>query len=188
MVVAFLKIIKTIHTCIYTYITPSRENSLVLVLTGFFPNAYKHTLNLFVLQKWDTHTHNHRICCFLLSIHYLWTSVHVRKCWLKKKIFSSVLSDSDPGDPLWLGMVFSCGAHSTFTKANQKNGGIIVRILVAKREMKSCGNLIQVLSWQWTSRKVEFRSCSEVSFRDLLNLILHKHNSAILLLSVFFFF
>lgn len=85
MVVAFLKIIKTIHTCIYTYITPSRENSLVLVLTGFFPNAYKHTLNLFVLQKWDTHRHNHRICCFLLSIHYLWTSVRVGKFWLKKK-------------------------------------------------------------------------------------------------------
>lgn len=36
---------------------------------------------------------------------------------------SSVLTDSDHKDPLWLGIIFPCGIHSILIKANTKNGG-----------------------------------------------------------------
>lgn len=59
-------------------------------------------------------------------------------------------------------------------------GEIIVRILMAKREIESCGNLIQVLSW--------LSRCSKGSLRNLLNLILHEHNSATVLCLLFYNF
>lgn len=105
---------------------------------------------------------------------------------------SIILSNDDTRDPLWLGLVFPCHAHSSLTRPNPKNGG---------NYCKNCyGQKGNKILWKYNVDTVVALNSKDIQghwdltivskgiFKDILNLILHTHNSTILSLSTFFFF